>query len=171
MEVESFEVFLQTDQIYPWAPYPGMTRVLWCPLTWNPEPPHNPTVDSDPDDHCCVTCWDHNVLEHMPSIPNPFATSLPCTLTRAGTCSHLTSLPGFAISWSSISQTGKWTCSLPDVVVHPFDLQCGALPVAPGCRHCQSVKIANFGTQNPGRASNAAQSCAPSFVCLWRVGT
>ena len=26
----------------------------------DPEPPLNPTVDSDPDDDCCVTCWDHN---------------------------------------------------------------------------------------------------------------
>ena len=66
----------------------------------DPDPPLNPTVDSDPDDDCCVTCWDHSGLKHMPSIANPFATSFPCTLTCAGTCSHLTSLPGFAISWS-----------------------------------------------------------------------
>ena len=79
----------------------------------DPNPPLNPTVDSDPDDDWCVTCWDHSGLEHMPSIANPFATSFPCTLTCAGTCSHLTSLPGFAISWGSISQTGTWTCSLP----------------------------------------------------------
>ena len=71
----------------------------------DPKHPLNPTVDSDPDDDCCVTCWDHSGLEHMPSIANPFTTSFPCTLTSAGTCSHLTSLPGFAISWSSISQT------------------------------------------------------------------
>ena len=137
----------------------------------DPEPPLNPTVDSDPDDDCCVTCWDHSGLEHMPSIANPFATSFPCTLTCAGTRSHLTSLPGFAVSRSSISQTGTWTCSLPDVVVHPFDLQCCALPVAPSCRYYESVRIASFGTQNPCRASSAAQSSAPLFVCLWRVGT
>ena len=137
----------------------------------DPEHPLNPTVDSDPDDGCCVTCWDHSGLEHMPSIANPFSTSSPCTLTCAGTCSHLTSLPGFAISWSSISQTGTWTCSLPDVVVHPFDLQCCVLPVAPSCKYCESVRIANFGTQNPYRASSAAQSFAPLFVCRWRVGT
>ena len=88
----------------------------------DPEHPLSPTVGSDPDDGCCVTCWDHSGLEHMPSIANPFATSCPCTLTCAGTCSHLTSLPGFAISWSSISPTGTWTCSLPDVVAHPLDL-------------------------------------------------
>ena len=91
----------------------------------------------------------------MPSIANPFATSFPCTLTCAGTCSHLTSLPGVAISWSSISQTGTWTCSFPDVVVHPFDFQCWALPVAPSCRYCESVRIASFGTQNPCKASTA----------------
>ena len=115
----------------------------------DPEPPLNPTVDSDPDDDCCATCWNHSGLEHMPSIANPFATSFPCTLTCAGTCSHLTSLPGFAISRSSISQTGTWTCNLPDVVVHPFDFQCWALPVAPSCRYCESVRIASFGTQKP----------------------
>ena len=85
----------------------------------------------------------------MRSIAGPFAASFPCTLTCAETCSHLTSLPGFAASWSSISQTGTWTCSLPDVVVHPFDFQCCALPVAPSCRYCESVRIANFGTENP----------------------
>ena len=68
----------------------------------DPDPPLNPT-DFNPDDDCCVTCLDHNGLEHMPSIANPFATSFPCTLTCAGTCSHLTSLPGFAIDRSSIS--------------------------------------------------------------------
>ena len=95
---------------YPWAPCPGTTRALWCPS--DPDPPLNPGVDSDPDDNCCVTCWDHSGLEHMPSIANPFATSFPCTLTCAGTCSHVTSLPGFTISWSSISQTGTWSCRM-----------------------------------------------------------
>ena len=90
----------------------------------DPDPPLNPTVDSDRHGDYCMTCWDHSGLEHMPSIANPFTTSFPCTLTCAGTCSHLTSLPGFAISRSNISQTGSWTSSLPDVVVHPFDFQC-----------------------------------------------
>ena len=137
----------------------------------DPKPPLNPIMDSDPDDDRCATCWDHRGLENMPSIANPFATSFPCTLTCAGTCSDLTSLPGFAISRSSISQTGTWTCSLPDMVVHPFDLQCWALPVAPSCRYFESVRIASFGTQNRCGASSAAQSSAPLFVCLWRVGT
>ena len=132
----------------------------------DPHPPLNPTVGADPDDDCCGTCWDHSGLEHMPSIASPFAISFPCMLTCAGTCSHLTSLPGFAISWSSISQTGTWTCSLPDVVVHPFDFQCCALPVAPSCRYYELVMIASFGTQNPCRASSAAHSSAPLFVCL-----
>ena len=132
----------------------------------DPNPPLNPTVDSHPDDNCCVTCPDHNGLDHMPSIANQFATSFPCTLTCAGTCAHLTSLPCFAISWSNISPTGTWTCSLPDVVVHPCDFQCYALPVTPSCRYCESVRIASFGTKNPCRASSAAQSSAPLFVCL-----
>ena len=102
----------------------------------------------------------------MPSIANPFATSFPCTLTCADTCSHLTSLPSFALSWSSIFQKGTCTCTLPDDVVHPFEFQCSALPVAASCRYCESVMIANFGTQNPYRASSAAQSSAPLFVCL-----
>ena len=131
-----------------------------------PDPPLKLTVDSDPDDEFGATCCDHSGLEHMPSMANPFATSFPCTLTCAGTCSHLTSLPGVAISWSSISQTGTWTCSFPDVVVHPFDFQCWALPVAPSCRYCESVRVASFGTQNPRKASTAAQSSAPLFVCL-----
>ena len=41
----------------------------------------------------------------MPYIANLFATSFPCTLTCAGTCSHSTPLPGVAISWSSNSLT------------------------------------------------------------------
>ena len=116
------------------------------PSDSDPDPPLKPTVDSDPDDELGATCRDHSGLEHMPSMANPFATSFPCTLTCAGTCSHLTSLPGVAISWSSISQTGTWTCSFPDVVVHPFDFQCWALTVAPRCRYCESVRIASFGT-------------------------
>ena len=39
----------------------------------DPDPRLNPTVDFDPDDDCCVTCWDHSGLEHMHSIANPFA--------------------------------------------------------------------------------------------------
>ena len=105
----------------------------------------------------------------MPSIANPFATSFPCTLTCTGTCSHLTSLPGF--SWSSISHTGTWTCPLPDDVVHPFNLLCYALPIAPNCKYWEPVRIASLGTQNPCSASRAAQSSASLFVCLWRVGT
>ena len=136
------------------------------PSDSDPDPPLKPTVDSDPDDDFGATCCDHSGLEHMPSMANPFAISFPCTLTCAGTCSHLTSLPGVAISWSSISQTGTWTCSFPDVVVHPFDFQCWALPVAPSCRYCESVRIASFGTQNQCKASTAAQSSAPLFVCL-----
>ena len=104
------------------------------PSDSDPDPPLKPTVDSDPDDEFGATCCDHSGLEHMPSMANPFATSFPCTLTCAGTCSHLTSLPGVAISWSSISQTGTWTCSFPDVVVHPFDFQCWALPIATASR-------------------------------------
>ena len=50
------------------------------------------------------------------------------------------------------------------MVVHPFDFQCWALPVAPSCRYCESVRIASFGTQNPCKASTAAQSC--SVICL-----
>ena len=132
----------------------------------DPDPPLNTTVDSDPDDSCCVTYRDHSRLEHMPSIANPFATSLPYTLTCVGTSSHLTSLPGFAASRSSISQTGTWTCCLPDVVVHPFDFKRYALPVAPSCRYCESVRIASFGTQNPCRASSVAKSSALLFVGL-----
>ena len=83
----------------------------------DPEPPLNPTVDSDPDDDCCVTCWERSTC--LPLMPAPHAfpssTCLPSpihspphyrTLTGAGTCSHLTSLAGVAISRSSISQTG-----------------------------------------------------------------
>ena len=73
------------------------------PSDSDPEPPLKPTVDSDPDDDFGATCCDHSGLEHMPSMAHPFAISFPCTLTCAGTCSHLTSLPGVAISWSSIS--------------------------------------------------------------------
>ena len=73
------------------------------PSDSDPDPPLKPTADSDPDDEFGATCWDHSGLEHTPSIANPFATSFPCTLTCAGTCSHLTSLPGVAISWSSSS--------------------------------------------------------------------
>ena len=135
-----------------------------------PDPPLNPTVELESDESCS-TCLDHSGLEHMPSIANPFATSFPCTLTCAGTCSHLTSLPGFSISWSSISHTGMWTCTLPDDVVHPFDFQCCALPVAPNCRYWESVRIANLGTQVPCSALSAAQSSAPLCVCRWRVGT
>ena len=68
------------------------------PSDSDPDPPLKPTVDSDPDDEFGATCCDHSGLEHMPSMANPFATSFPCTLTCAGTCSHLTSLPGVAIS-------------------------------------------------------------------------
>ena len=67
------------------------------------DPPLNPTVDSESDESYW-TCLDHIGLEHMPSIANPFATSFPCTLACAGTCSHLTFLPSFSISWSDISQ-------------------------------------------------------------------
>ena len=136
------------------------------PSDSDPDPPLKPTVESDPDDDVGAACCDHSGLEHMPSMANPFAISFPCTLTCAGTCSHLTSRPGVAISQSRISQTGTWTCSFPYEVVHPFDFQCWALPVTPNCRYCKSVRIASFGTQNPCKASTAAQSSAPLFVCL-----
>ena len=48
----------------------------------DPDPPLNPTVDSESDESCS-TCLDHSGLKHMPSIANPFATSFPCTLTCA----------------------------------------------------------------------------------------
>ena len=156
---------------YPWVPYPGTTRVPWCPLirilTLPSTLPWTPTLMISVVQHAETTAGSSTCLPSPIHLPPYF----PCTLTRAGTCSHLTFLPGVAISWSSISQTGTWIYSLPDVVVHPFDFQWWALLVAPSCRYCESVRMASFGNQNPCRAYRAAQSSPPLFVCLWRVGT
>ena len=93
--------------------------------------PRSPTVDSESESGRAVL--DRNGLEHIPFITSAFATSLPYTLTRAGTCSHRTCLPGLFISYKRSSHTGTFALRVPYAVVQPLDFQLWALPLAPCC--------------------------------------